>query len=227
MGQDLKPVFLFADSQLLFWKTGETYFLERVWEYLPESSVTAAYIGASNNDDPVFFSLFQAAMKQIGVEHCVHILSDYSAEDRENLAVANLIMLAGGDVEKGWQIIRETGMGEQITQKFYQGTLLMGASAGAVQLGMVGWRVAHGTLRLFDTLRIVPLLIDVHHEKEHWSDLKKVLEQVDFLHLGAIGIPSGGGLIYHSDYSLEAVRFPLYEFTREGQQIKENLLLPE
>ncbi len=227
MSQETKPVFLLADSQLLFWKENGKYFLERLRPHLPEAGVTAAYIGASNNDDPVFFGLFKSAMQLIGVEDCYQIHSRYLPEEQEILRRADLILLAGGDLEKGWQIIRDTGMQEHLTERYYQGALLLGVSAGAVQLGMVGWRQEKNELALFDTLRIVPLIIDVHHEKEDWTELKAVLQRVNFHHLGAIGIPSGAGLIYHPDHSLEAIRSPLYEFTRQEQQIRENLLLPE
>jgi hypothetical protein len=42
-----------------------------------------------------------------------------------------------------------------------------------------------------------------------------------------IGIPAGGGAIYHPDGSLEPVRKTLVEFAKEGGQFSEKLLLPE
>ena len=42
----------------------------------------------------------------------------------------------------------------------------------------------------------------------------------------AIGIPSGGGLIYHPDRSIEPTHKTLYEFVLEDEHIKVNILEP-
>ena len=48
------PVYLFSDSQLLFWKSDGICFLNSVTEGLQKNSLKAAYIGASNGDLPEF-----------------------------------------------------------------------------------------------------------------------------------------------------------------------------
>ena len=63
----VKPLFLLADSQLLFWRRGGAPFLNSVRDVIDVSSPKAAYIGASNADDPEYYSIFVAAMEMIGI----------------------------------------------------------------------------------------------------------------------------------------------------------------
>ena len=92
----------------------------------------AAYIGASNGDAPEFFDLFVAAMDGIAIHDCRMIPSAPSEEDYAYLNEADIIMLAGGDTAKGWNVFRENGLVEQIIARYAVGTILMGVSAGAV-----------------------------------------------------------------------------------------------
>ena len=72
-----QPIYLFADSQLLFWRSKDALFLRSLREVLDEDSPKAAYIGASNGDDPEFYSIFTAAMEGIGIHECRMILSSF------------------------------------------------------------------------------------------------------------------------------------------------------
>ena len=71
----VKPIFLLADSQLLFWReeSGEL-FLARARQLLEADTqdrpFKAAYLGASNGDAPEFYQLFEAAMGEIGRASC-------------------------------------------------------------------------------------------------------------------------------------------------------------
>jgi hypothetical protein len=47
-----QPIYLFADSQLLFWKRDGTLFLKTVRDRLARPGLRAAYVGASNGDLP-------------------------------------------------------------------------------------------------------------------------------------------------------------------------------
>ena len=75
MTQTLKPIYLFADSQLLFWKDEDRLFLDSLRSLIERPHPKAAYIGASNGDDLVFYSLFQGAMEGIGIRNCCMIHS--------------------------------------------------------------------------------------------------------------------------------------------------------
>src|SRR5215467_3144281 len=107
----LQPIYLFADSQLLFWRTAEGLFLNRITEPLTAAPPRAAYVGASNGDDPQFYAIFEFAMEGIGVRDCRMIRSSFSADDESFIREADIVLLAGGDVERGWQVLSETGLG--------------------------------------------------------------------------------------------------------------------
>jgi hypothetical protein len=222
----VKPIFLLADSQLLFWReeSGEP-FLARARALLDADGETrafkAAYLGASNGDAPEFYQLFVAAMEEIGIRDCRLIPSAPTPEDRSFLHQADLILLAGGDVELGWDVFELTGLREAVAQRYYGGSLLLGVSAGAVQLGLKGWNEDE---KIFDTFRLVPFVIDVHDEPG-WHRLSQIVPRAGE-HARGFGIPTGGGALYHPDHSVEPVRHPLVEISQEDDGVRQSLLLP-
>lgn len=222
-----KPIFLLADSQLLFWRDEEgKHFLERVRALLedegPVSDIRAAYLGASNGDAPEFYDLFVAAMNEIGIQKCRHIQAKPSLDDRTFLGRADLILLSGGDIERGWDAFQESGLQQKIVERYYAGALLMGVSAGAVQIGLKGWNETKRTV--FDTFRIVPFVVDVHDEPS-WVRLGQIVPKAGEQARG-FGIPSGGGAVYHPDFSVEPVRHPLVEMTQIEEGVRQALLFP-
>jgi peptidase E len=222
-----QPIFLFADSSLLFWGEGGNLFLDSVRQLVTRASPKAAYIGASNGDKPEFYSIFEAAMDGIGVHDRRMILRSFSAEERSFLNEADIILLAGGDVEAGWNVFVETGMREFITGRYDEGAVLIGISAGAQQLGLFGnMEGASSGAELISTFQLVPFLIDAHDEGQGWGRLQMAVRLLSGSVRG-IGIPAGGGLVYYPDQQVEAVRRPLHEFSIEGGGIKEALLLPK
>jgi hypothetical protein len=208
----IQPIFLLADSQLLFWRDEKGHrFLDRARELIataePEKTPKAAYLGASNGDAPEFYDLFVGAMAEIGIRDCRHVPSEPTAEDLAFLDQADLILLAGGDVRRGWDIFQKTGLKDRIVKRYYAGAVLVGVSAGAVQLGLKGWDPDSSAL--FDTFCLVPFLIDAHDEPS-WSGLLRAVPRAGE-HARGLGIPSGGGALYHPDYSVEPVRHPVAE----------------
>lgn len=223
----VKPIFLLADSQLLFWheENGEP-FLARARRLLEadggDRSFKAAYLGASNGDAPEFYQLFESAMGEIGIADCRLIPTDPTPEDRSFLHQADLVLLAGGDVERGWDAFERTGLRDAVSQRYYGGSLLIGVSAGAVQLGLKGWNEDE---KIFDTFRLVPFVIDVHDEPS-WFRLSQVVPRAGE-HARGFGIPTGGGALYHPDHSVEPVRHTLVEMSRtEEGGVRQALLLP-
>ncbi|HKD14764.1 MAG TPA: Type 1 glutamine amidotransferase-like domain-containing protein [Candidatus Angelobacter sp.] len=221
----IRPLFLLADSQVLFWKDGNRLFTERIREQLDASNPAAAYLGASNGDNPEFYALFQAAMELIDVQSCRMVPSSPSNEDKKFLASADLVLLAGGDVELGWKSFQQTGIEEMLVQRRYEGAVLVGVSAGAVQLGL-GTLLETSTMRKLSTFQFAPFYVDAHAEESEWWNLKAL---VNLAGEGArgIGIPAGGALIYSPDGTLEPIRKTLTEFFRQGDRMSEQLLLPE
>ena len=224
MQERLKPIYLFSDSQLLFWEEKGKLFLNSVRKEINKKAPTAAYIGASNSDDPAFYEIFKAAMGCIGIQDCYMIHSDFREDDRQNLKAADVILLAGGDVNVGWNVFSETDLKETVLQKYYDGGLIIGISAGAIQLGR-GWMDKSNDSKLLSTFSIVPMVIGVHEERQEWSDLKKVLQMAGS-NFRAIGIPTGGGLLYYPDHSVEPLRHPVKEFSLENDTFAINVLLP-
>lgn len=224
MSFPINPIFLFSDSQLLFHTNEDGKgVLAEVTEDL--EAPKAAYIGASNGDDPMFFSIFEAAMDHLGITDRRMIYSAYDEEDQKYLQEADLILLAGGDVALGWESIKE--MQQDIIQRYYAGTVLCGVSAGAIHLGLGGSKkeMPEGHDDLIDTFKLIPFYMDAHDEDNGWERLKTIVAHTD-ANLKGLGIPKGGGLIYHPDHTLEPIRQSLVEFTLEEDQVVQNLLLP-
>lgn len=220
----IKPLYLLADSQLLFWKTGSDSLAERIRADLDSAKPSAAYIGASNGDQPEFYNLFMGAMESMGISNCRLVPSQPSREDMLFLDNAGLIVLSGGDVEQGWKVFEQNGLKELLPKKRFDGAILMGVSAGAVQLGL-GYLSNEARPKLLNMFRFAPFYVGAHDEGNDWFDLRALvnLAQSD---ARAIGLPAGGGAVYYSDGTLEPLRKPLIEIVKEDAKITENLMAP-
>ena len=197
----LQPIVLLADSQLLFWRENDQLLLERILK-----GSKAAYIGASNGDNPDFYAIFVAAMEGFGIFDCRLIPSDVSEADLAFLNEADIILLAGGDVELGWRTFLTNGLNNHIVRRYFEGATLIGISAGAVQLGLCGL-AADGSL--FETFKLVPFIIGAHEESNNWKTTTDLL-RLSATNTRAIGLPTGGGAIYE-DKTLEPLRHRFVE----------------
>ena len=223
----LQPIYLFADSQLLFWRSNRGLFLSQVRFRLGKDSPAAAYVGASNGDEPEFYSIFTAAMAGIGISDCRMIKSSFSREDKLFFERADIILLAGGDVQRGWEVIDQVGIKDALIRRYHGGAALLGLSAGAIQLGLYGFREGDPLgINLFDALRLAPFAVDVHEEQAEWKRLRTVIKILNSSVKG-MGIPSGGGMIYHPDHTVEPLRLPVHEFSVYDQEVTHSLLIPE
>ncbi len=220
----IKPLYLLADSQLFFWKSDGDSLTERIRADLDSANPKAAYIGASNGDQPEFYDLFVAAMESMAISNCRLVPSQPSREDISFLEEADLIVLSGGDVERGWQVFEQNALKELLPRLRYDGAVLIGVSAGAVQLGL-GHLSNAPQPKPLDMLRFAPFYIGAHDEGNDWFDLRALvnLSQSD---ARAIGLPAGGGAVYYSDGTLEPLRRPLIEIAKESSKIIENILAP-
>ena len=234
MNLPLQPIYLFADSQLLFWSVNGTLFLDSIRERIVRTAPKAAYIGASNGDDPQFYSIFEAAMESLGIQDRRMILSSFPPADEVFVKEADIILLAGGDVERGWKVFNQVGLTELIVERYREGAVLIGISAGAVQLGLFGLVEEDKSPdkppnkppnKPIDTFKLVPFIIGAHEERQEWKSLKETIELLDGAAKG-IGMPAGGGLIYYPDQSIEAIRYPLHEFSIREGLIGSSLLFP-
>ena len=119
----LQPLYLLADSQLLFWKRQDRLLLEAALDGLArDTPLSAAYIGASNGDRPEFYGIFEAAVDAVGITDRRMIDSSFGPDHRAFLERAQLIVLAGGDVRIGWNIFEKTGMKDVILGRYADGS---------------------------------------------------------------------------------------------------------
>jgi peptidase E len=167
----------------------------------------AAYVGASNGDNPDFYQIFVSAMEGAGVFDCRMIPSALSDADLNFLNDADVILLAGGDVEAGWRVFLANGLSQHIVRRYSEGASLIGVSAGAVQLGLCGL-ASDGSL--IETFKLVPFIIGAHEESTNWKTTRQLL-RLSSPGTMAIGLRTGGGAIYHRDRTLEPLRYPLVE----------------
>lgn len=228
MTSERKALYLLADSQLLFWNVENSRLISSVRESLQINQTTitkAAYIGASNGDNPEFFDLFVAAMSNIDIHESRMITSAFLQDEQNFLESADLILLAGGDFDLGWETIKNTGMAEIISKKYYSGAVIIGISAGAMQLGMGG---GNSSSSITQTLQLFPYYVSVHEEECNWSQLKQLIEEGGQYDKG-FGISAGGGMIYHPDSTIEPIRNTINEILKPDSSEKDvstQILLP-
>jgi cyanophycinase-like exopeptidase len=219
-----QPLYLFADSQPLFWRGGA--FLAALCQ-AAGTQPNVAYIGASNGDSPDAHGIFAAAFEQIDTRRTHWVHADYSAADREFLETADVIVLAGGDVEAGWNVFTRTGMRELIETRYREGAILMGVSAGAVQFGKyAAVPDAHGGQRLLETFGLIDFLVDVHDEKRDWQALSATIQLLEGTARG-LGIPHGAALVAHGDGTFEPVGRAVEEFVSTDGRLRRSVLLAQ
>lgn len=224
MPTPLKPVFLVADSQPLFATDHARPISQRIRDAAEREQPTAAYIGASNGDDPAFFGIFEAAMDLVGAGDRRMVRAGFAPDDVAFLESADIILLAGGDPALGWRAMEVGGVVQLIRERYCAGAVLIGVSAGAVLLGEKGWQADDdGRSELFDAFRLIPAIIDAHDEAHGWDRLRRAVTASG--HPG-IGLPFGSGLVCHPDMTLEPVRRPVVQYRAAHDEVPD-LLVPD
>jgi cyanophycinase-like exopeptidase len=221
-----QPLYLLADSQLLFWKRQHRPLLDAaVGGLARDTPLRAAYIGACNGDRPEFYGIFEAAVDAIGITDRRMIDSSFGPDDRAFLERAQLIVLAGGDVRLGWNTFEKSGMKDVILNRYRQGAVLVGISAGAIQLGCYGIveTAESPEAELLDVFKLVPMVVDTHDERAGWGRLSRTIHLLEGAATG-LGISSGGGVIVHPDAAIEPLRHPAHKFRFEGTRVTHSLL---
>lgn len=223
-----QPLYLLADSQLLFWKRQDRLLLETaLGQSSWDTTLTAAYIGASNGDRAEYYEIFEAAVDDAGISDRRMINSSFGPEDRAFLERAHLIVLAGGDVRLGWDVFEQSGMKDVILDRYAQGAVLVGVSAGAVQLGRFGIieTPQSPSPELLDVFNLLPMVIDTHDEAGEWARLTHTIHQLRGAVTG-LGIPAGGGVVAHPNGTIEPLRHPAVAFHYAGTGVTQSLLRP-
>jgi len=168
---------------------------------------TAAHLGASNGDRREFFELFAGTFADLGFSRCMHVRAERSAVQRAFLAQADVILLAGGDVDVGYRALEAAQLIGPLRTRRSEGAVLMGVSAGAIQLGAAGVAGHPG-------LGFVPYVVDVHDEPA-WGRLSASIERLGGAGVG-IGIPKAGAAVVNPDRSVETIRKPITEVTLQA-----------
>lgn len=186
-----------------------------------------AYIGASNGDSPEAHAIFEAAMEQVPTGKLRWVRASFSQEDRQFLEAADVLVLAGGDVEVGWKVFDTTGLREQIVSRHRDGAALVGVSAGAIQLGRYASVTAgDGAQKLMETFGLIDVIVDVHDERRDWQVLSSKIQLLEGAAKG-IGIPHGGALVAHPDGTLEPVGRAIEEFVFTQGRLRRSVLLAD
>ncbi|MCL2479968.1 MAG: Type 1 glutamine amidotransferase-like domain-containing protein [Treponema sp.] len=165
-----------------------------------------AYIGTANNDNPAFFQMMKATLKNAGAADVVPVKLAKKNPDveksRKILESADIIFLSGGEVEDGMIWLEKCGMTGFLKNLYAEGKRFMGVSAGVIMMGShwVHWDKEgdDSTARLFDCLKLTPVLFDVHGEDEDWPELKTAIR---LLGDGAQGFGLPGGCMVSADSS--------------------------
>lgn len=216
---EIQPLVLLADSQLLFWSdAGGRRFLARLAAMTGVAQPRAAYLGASNGDQPEFFELFAGAWRDVAASPCRHVPAEPSAEELAFLSQAELLLLAGGDPVVGQRAFQEHGVARLLAERRAAGALLVGVSAGAVQFGLAWRDAADPAAPSQPMLALVPFAIGAHDEPD-WTSLRALVEEGGPAWRG-VGVPSGGGVLVHGDLSLEPLRRPLALLEWRGDQLE-------
>jgi len=222
---DPRPLYLLADSQPLFWHSGA--FLTALCQASGSAAPNVAYIGASNGDSPEAHGIFEAAMEQVATGATHWVRAEFSAADCEFLEKADVLVLAGGDVEVGWNAFTRTGLRELIAKRYRAGAVLVGVSAGAVQFGKYA-SVAdgNGAQKLVETFGLIDVIVDVHDERRDWQSLASTIQLLEGTVKG-IGIPHGAALVVHPDGTFEPVGRAVEEFVMTEGRLRRSVLLAD
>ena len=129
-----------------------------------------------------------------------------------------MILLAGGDVDVGWRAFEAVGAPTG------RRAALLGRrrARSACPPAPCSWGRRDGPRAIrddpFATWGFAPFVVDAHAEADGLGRRCAPSSAPAAEGARGIGIPSGGGLLYHADGTLEAVRHTLAEVTlRDGE----------
>jgi peptidase E len=171
-----------------------------------------AFVGAASmRDNWLIYALISMFIK-VGCKCTIRrvLLAAKNADiekAKAQLQKADVVLLSGGDVDVGMQILEEKQIVGFIQALAKQGKILIGISAGAIMMGRnwVRWSDPKNdsTAAVFPCLGLVPFICDTHAEGDDWAELKMSL-QLEQPGITGYGISSGAYLKAYPDGKLEA-----------------------
>lgn len=219
------PVYLFAGGPGSRSGDGDPV-LARAIESCGVSRPTIAYIGAASGDDKRFFSMLSGYLRSNGAGEVVLAPTAGKRIKLEKtkavLESAHLVLVSGGDVEEGMEIVEERKLLPFLRELFDAGKPFLGISAGSIMLASqwVVWDnpADDTTASVFPCMGFAPVLCDTHGESEGWEELRALLKLTPEGTLG-YGIPAGAALCVHPDGAPEALGGPVHCLARFGGRI--------
>lgn len=186
----------------------------------------AAYIGAANKDNIIFFERMKSLLKRAGADRVDAVklsANKIKPEQVKNtLSRADVIFISGGEVEDGMDAIRKHRLFDFIKELFAQGKQFVGISAGTIMMGTHWMRCKkpddYDTAELFECLGIIPEVFDTHAEDEDWIELKTVLRLLGDGARG-YGIKAGGQISADSGGILENLEKTVLKYTNDNAKI--------
>jgi cyanophycinase len=185
------------------------------------------YVGVASGDAAGFGAALAEVAKGAGAREVVW---PKLARKRKQVAAmraaledVDLVLVGGGDVDAGMQVLREAALVEDLHAAADRGAVFVGMSAGAIMLGerWIRWPYAHAgddQAETYACLRIVPYTVDTHGEGEDWREALSYAA-VRARELGrearAYGVPSGGALVIDPQGKIEVQGEPVPVFAAQ------------
>ena len=220
-----KPMYLLSGGSYHHRKTRDPLVREAFRES-GKAQPKVAYIGTASGDDPVFFRMLGSLFSRSGAGS-VDLVPLAAADadlrqSREVIEQADVIFLSEGDVDLGMQILRDRSIGALLRERYEDGAVFSGFSAGSILLSKqwVRWSDPdnEASAEPFNCLEIAPLICDAHGEADGWEELKTLLRLRQVPGEIGYGIPTSMGLRVQADGRIEAIGGAVHRYTyRDGR----------
>ena len=228
-----KPVYLLAGGRASS-RELQRILLQVVFQASGVTSPKIGYIGVANDDDREFFQRTLAIFKDAGAGNIRHVIvtpkKSNLQEAQDTLISSDIIYIAGGDVERGMQLLRDRNLALFLSNLHEGGKLFFGMSAGSIMLAKewVRWRNPDddSTVELFSCLGFAPVICDAHDELDGWQELQTALK-LETEGSKGYGIVSGAGIRVSPQGEVIALGSAIHQFVRKGKKIERlNDILP-
>lgn len=200
--------------------------LQMALRELGKTKPSVAYIGAAHSDSLMFYLFIKRMIVAAGAGKVELVSLVKKKSDMEKaqsiIQSADCIFVSGGDVREGMRVLTERSVIPLIKQRYNEGALIIGVSAGSIMLAKqwIDWPDENNetSAELFPCMNIAPVLCDTHGEEDEWNELHSLVRLTDGDQIG-YGIPSGGAMRISPDGAVEAISMPLCRIERKGGKI--------
>jgi peptidase E len=227
------PMVLIAGGPSSVRRRGADPLLQSVIRRTGVPKPKVAYVGAASGDNQAFLLLISRMLVKAGAGTVTLArLCGRRADPGKARAVledSDLVFVSGGDVEKGMEVLAQTGAAEMLVSLYRAGKPFCGVSAGSIMLARhwVRWRDPddESSAELFPCLDLAPVLCDTHGEEDGWEELQAALA---LCRTGAVGygIVTGSALEVSPDGAITAVGGPIDVFRKTRAGVEKDKAVP-